>query len=145
MYNILFNSPAKLSLHVFGLVNSSDMYLCFDVYKCLAAINSFVFNFLRYKAVVLAANHFGRFFTGQITAAGKVPPAKVHFSPTFESNLRNCNFMLYFLEAWSLELGATVLCVTQSWLWAFVLHRFWSSEAEWQAWQQQGQPSQWGP
>lgn len=99
MYNILFNSPAKLSLHVFGLVNSSDMYLCFDVDKCLAAINSFVFNFLRYKAVVLAANHFGRFFTGQITAAGKVPPAKVHFSPTFESNLRNCNFMLYFLEA----------------------------------------------
>lgn len=33
--------------------------------------------FLSYKAVVLAANHFGRFFTGQITAAGKVPPAKV--------------------------------------------------------------------
>lgn len=31
---------------------------------------------LRYKAVVLAANSFGRFFTGQITAAGKVPPAK---------------------------------------------------------------------
>lgn len=31
----------------------------------------------RYKAVVLAANNFGRFFTGQITAAGKVPPAKV--------------------------------------------------------------------
>lgn len=31
----------------------------------------------RYKAVVLAANSFGRFFTGQITAAGKVPPAKV--------------------------------------------------------------------
>ncbi|CAG2181439.1 unnamed protein product, partial [Oppiella nova] len=30
-----------------------------------------------YKAVVEAANHFGRFFTGQITAAGKVPPAKV--------------------------------------------------------------------
>uniref|UniRef100_A0A8C0AYS0 proton-translocating NAD(P)(+) transhydrogenase n=1 Tax=Buteo japonicus TaxID=224669 RepID=A0A8C0AYS0_9AVES len=30
-----------------------------------------------YKAVVLAANHFGQFFTGQITAAGKAPPAKV--------------------------------------------------------------------
>lgn len=27
--------------------------------------------------MVLAGNHFGRFFTGQITAAGKVPPAKV--------------------------------------------------------------------
>ncbi len=30
-----------------------------------------------YRAVVEAANNFGRFFTGQITAAGKVPPAKV--------------------------------------------------------------------
>ena len=34
-------------------------------------------NIAGYKAVVEAANHFGRFFTGQITAAGKVPPAKV--------------------------------------------------------------------
>ncbi len=34
-------------------------------------------NIAGYKAVVLAANHFGGFFTGQITAAGKVPPAKV--------------------------------------------------------------------
>lgn len=30
-----------------------------------------------YRAVVEAAHAFGRFFTGQITAAGKVPPAKV--------------------------------------------------------------------
>lgn len=29
------------------------------------------------RAVIEAAHHFGRFFTGQITAAGKVPPAKV--------------------------------------------------------------------
>ena len=34
-------------------------------------------NIAGYKAVVEAASHFGRFFTGQITAAGKVPPAKV--------------------------------------------------------------------
>jgi NAD(P) transhydrogenase len=34
-------------------------------------------NIAGYKAVVLAANHFGRFFTGQITAAGRLPPAKV--------------------------------------------------------------------
>lgn len=34
-------------------------------------------NIAGYRAVVEAANHFGRFFTGQITAAGKVPPAKV--------------------------------------------------------------------
>jgi NAD(P) transhydrogenase subunit alpha len=30
-----------------------------------------------YRAVIEAAQHFGRFFTGQITAAGKIPPAKV--------------------------------------------------------------------
>ncbi len=30
-----------------------------------------------YRAVVEAANEFGSFFTGQITAAGKIPPAKV--------------------------------------------------------------------
>jgi len=30
-----------------------------------------------YRAIVEAANQFGRFFTGQVTAAGKVPPAKV--------------------------------------------------------------------
>jgi NAD(P) transhydrogenase subunit alpha len=30
-----------------------------------------------YRAIVEAAQHFGRFFTGQITAAGKIPPAKV--------------------------------------------------------------------
>jgi H+-translocating NAD(P) transhydrogenase subunit alpha len=34
-------------------------------------------NLAGYRAVVEAAHHFGRFFTGQITAAGKVPPAKV--------------------------------------------------------------------
>ncbi|MCK5830539.1 MAG: Re/Si-specific NAD(P)(+) transhydrogenase subunit alpha [Methylococcales bacterium] len=34
-------------------------------------------NIAGYRAVIEAAQHFGRFFTGQITAAGKVPPAKV--------------------------------------------------------------------
>ena len=34
-------------------------------------------NIAGYRAVVEAAQHFGRFFMGQITAAGKVPPAKV--------------------------------------------------------------------
>jgi NAD/NADP transhydrogenase alpha subunit len=34
-------------------------------------------NIAGYRAVVEAANHFPRFFTGQITAAGRVPPAKV--------------------------------------------------------------------
>ncbi len=34
-------------------------------------------NIAGYRAVIEAANEFGRFFTGQITAAGRVPPAKV--------------------------------------------------------------------
>ncbi len=34
-------------------------------------------NIAGYRAVIEAANRFGRFFTGQITAAGKVPPARV--------------------------------------------------------------------
>ncbi|MFI0367022.1 Re/Si-specific NAD(P)(+) transhydrogenase subunit alpha [Actinomadura sp. 1N219] len=42
----------------------------FDVLSSMA-------NIAGYRAVIEAANEFGRFFTGQVTAAGKVPPAKV--------------------------------------------------------------------
>ena len=34
-------------------------------------------NISGYRAVIEGAHHFGRFFIGQITAAGKIPPAKV--------------------------------------------------------------------
>ncbi|MEN3794307.1 Re/Si-specific NAD(P)(+) transhydrogenase subunit alpha [Fulvimarina sp. MAC3] len=34
-------------------------------------------NIAGYRAVIEAGSNFGRFFTGQVTAAGKVPPAKV--------------------------------------------------------------------
>ncbi len=34
-------------------------------------------NIAGYRALVEASQHFGRFFTGQITAAGKIPPARV--------------------------------------------------------------------
>ncbi|MCJ8320730.1 MAG: Re/Si-specific NAD(P)(+) transhydrogenase subunit alpha [Colwellia sp.] len=34
-------------------------------------------NIAGYRAVIEAVHHFGRFLTGQITAAGKMPPAKV--------------------------------------------------------------------
>jgi NAD(P) transhydrogenase subunit alpha len=43
--------------------------------KCDAL--SSVANIAGYRAVVEATNHFGRFFGGQTTAAGNVPPAKV--------------------------------------------------------------------
>ena len=42
----------------------------FDVLSSMSNISG-------YKAVIESANHFGRFFTGQITAAGKVPPTKM--------------------------------------------------------------------
>lgn len=34
-------------------------------------------NIAGYKSVIMAAENFGRFFTGQMTAAGKMPPAKI--------------------------------------------------------------------
>ena len=34
-------------------------------------------NVAGYRSVIEAAHHFGRFFAGQMTAAGRVPPAKV--------------------------------------------------------------------
>jgi NAD(P) transhydrogenase subunit alpha len=47
----------------------------FDVLSSMA-------NIAGYRAVVEAAHEFGRFFTGQVTAAGKVPPAKVLVAAT---------------------------------------------------------------
>lgn len=44
-----------------------------QVYDALSSMA----NIAGYKAVLEAANNFGRFFTGQITAAGRLPPAKV--------------------------------------------------------------------
>ncbi|WP_319783378.1 Re/Si-specific NAD(P)(+) transhydrogenase subunit alpha [Oceanisphaera sp. IT1-181] len=44
--------------------------------QSLDALSSMA-NIAGYRAVIEAAHEFGRFFTGQITAAGKVPPAKV--------------------------------------------------------------------
>ncbi|TAQ85208.1 hypothetical protein B7494_g6469 [Chlorociboria aeruginascens] len=42
----------------------------FDALSSMANISG-------YKAVLEASNHFGRFMTGQVTAAGKVPPCKI--------------------------------------------------------------------
>ena len=44
-----------------------------QVYDALSSMA----NIAGYKAVIEAASHFGRFFNGQITAAGRLPPAKV--------------------------------------------------------------------
>ena len=63
---------AKKHATVFGMecVPRISRAQVFDALSSMANISG-------YKAVIEAANNFGRFFTGQITAAGKVPPAKV--------------------------------------------------------------------
>ncbi|XP_067937785.1 NAD(P) transhydrogenase, mitochondrial-like [Watersipora subatra] len=68
----LIDDLAKKELTVFAMdaIPRVSRAQVFDALSSMA-------NIAGYKAVVEAANHFGRFFTGQITAAGKVPPAKV--------------------------------------------------------------------
>merc|ERR1712088_575010 len=68
----LIDALAKKKLTAFGMdcVPRISRAQVFDALSSMANISG-------YRAVVEASNHFGRFFTGQITAAGKVPPAKV--------------------------------------------------------------------
>jgi len=68
----LLKQLAEKNMTVFAMdqVPRVTIAQAFDVLSSTA-------NIAGYKAVVLAANEFGRFFTGQITAAGKVPPAKI--------------------------------------------------------------------
>ncbi|HRO13621.1 MAG TPA: Re/Si-specific NAD(P)(+) transhydrogenase subunit alpha, partial [Paracoccus sp. (in: a-proteobacteria)] len=53
-----------------------DMVPCISRAQKMDALSSMA-NIAGYRAVIEAAGNFGRFFTGQVTAAGKVPPAKV--------------------------------------------------------------------
>ncbi|MGL5287831.1 MAG: Re/Si-specific NAD(P)(+) transhydrogenase subunit alpha [Aeromonas sp.] len=57
-------------------VMAMDMVPRISRAQALDALSSMA-NIGGYRAVIEAAHEFGRFFTGQITAAGKVPPAKV--------------------------------------------------------------------
>jgi len=68
----LIKALAERKLTAFGMdcVPRISRAQVFDALSSMANISG-------YRAVVEASNHFGRFFTGQITAAGKVPPAKV--------------------------------------------------------------------
>merc|ERR1712168_1390783 len=68
----LIKALAGRKLTAFGMdcVPRISRAQVFDALSSMANISG-------YRAVVEASNHFGRFFTGQITAAGKVPPAKV--------------------------------------------------------------------
>ncbi|MGL5390039.1 MAG: Re/Si-specific NAD(P)(+) transhydrogenase subunit alpha [Shewanella sp.] len=68
----LVEQLAKRGINVMAM----DMVPRISRAQSLDALSSMA-NIGGYRAVVEAAHHFGRFFTGQITAAGKVPPAKV--------------------------------------------------------------------
>jgi NAD(P) transhydrogenase subunit alpha len=63
-------SARKINVLAMDMVPRISRAQSLDVLSSMANIGG-------YRAVIEAANAFGRFFTGQITAAGKVPPAKV--------------------------------------------------------------------
>ncbi|MBP6562634.1 MAG: Re/Si-specific NAD(P)(+) transhydrogenase subunit alpha [Neisseriaceae bacterium] len=65
----------KLAEHKINVL-AMDMVPRISRAQSLDALSSMA-NIAGYRAVVEAAHEFGRFFTGQITAAGKIPPAKV--------------------------------------------------------------------
>ena len=79
---ISFVWPAKAETLVSSLVEKQVSTLAMDCVprisraQKLDALSSMA-NIAGYRAVIEAATEFGSFFTGQITAAGKVPPAKV--------------------------------------------------------------------
>ena len=68
----LVNILSKKNINVLAM----DMVPRISRAQSMDALSSMA-NIGGYRAVIESAHHFGRFFTGQITAAGKVPPAKV--------------------------------------------------------------------
>ena len=68
----LLNSLSKKKI----TVQAMDMIPRISRAQKMDALSSMA-NIAGYRAVIEAGNQFGRFFTGQITAAGKVPPAKI--------------------------------------------------------------------
>jgi H+-translocating NAD(P) transhydrogenase subunit alpha len=79
---VSFLYPAQNANLVNRLSNKNINVLAMDMVPRISRAQSMdalssMANIGGYRAVVEAAHHFGRFFTGQITAAGKVPPAKV--------------------------------------------------------------------
>ena len=79
---ISFIWPAQNDVLMHKLANNNVTVLAMDSVPRLSrsqkldALSSMA-NIAGYRAVIEAAQHFGRFFTGQITAAGKIAPAKV--------------------------------------------------------------------
>ncbi|KAJ3732248.1 NAD(P) transhydrogenase beta subunit-domain-containing protein [Lentinula guzmanii] len=63
-------SARKVNALAMDMIPRISRAQVFDALSSMANISG-------YKAVLEASNHFGRFLTGQVTAAGKIPPGKV--------------------------------------------------------------------
>lgn len=68
----IVDTLAQRNVNVFAM----DMIPRISRAQVFDALSSMA-NIAGYKAVLEASNHFGRFLTGQVTAAGKIPPGKV--------------------------------------------------------------------
>ncbi len=79
---ISFFAPAENELQMADLAKKGATVVAMEMVPRISraqkmdALSSMA-NIAGYRAVIEAGNNFGRFFTGQVTAAGKVPPAKV--------------------------------------------------------------------
>ncbi|KAF2455516.1 putative nicotinamide nucleotide transhydrogenase [Lineolata rhizophorae] len=79
---ISFLYPAQNKGLVEGIANRGATCFAMDMVPRISRAQVFdalssMANIAGYKAVLEASNHFGRFLTGQVTAAGKIPPCKV--------------------------------------------------------------------
>lgn len=79
---ISFIYPAQNKKVVEKLANRGTTSFAMDMIPRISRAQVFdalssMANIAGYRAVLEASNHFGRFMTGQVTAAGKIPPCKV--------------------------------------------------------------------
>ncbi|KAG2158216.1 NAD(P) transhydrogenase beta subunit-domain-containing protein [Suillus bovinus] len=79
---ISFLYPAKNKAVVDALASRKVTAFAMDMIPRISRAQTFdalssMANIAGYKAVLEASNHFGRYLTGQVTAAGKIPPGKV--------------------------------------------------------------------
>ncbi|KAF3915289.1 hypothetical protein AA313_de0201656 [Arthrobotrys entomopaga] len=79
---VSFLNPSINKTLVEALANQGTTSFAMDLIPRISRAQTFdalssMANIAGYKAVLEASNHFGRFLTGQVTAAGKIPPCKV--------------------------------------------------------------------
>lgn len=79
---ISFLYPAQNKLLVEAIASRGVTSFAMDMIPRISRAQTFdalssMANIAGYKAVLEASNHFGRYLTGQVTAAGKIPPSKV--------------------------------------------------------------------